>query len=154
MNVPNFWKRVDKTKSDCWIWTGPKDWNGYGLVSIRAGKNNRKTKRAHLISVLMSGRKIPKGMECDHLCENSSCVRPEHISVTTPYLNNMRGNGAAAINNRKTHCNNGHELLPGSFYLTKPKKKWATRPSRNCKICHMRRIKRYMKRKKAKLNGT
>jgi hypothetical protein len=30
---PPFWDRVDKS-GDCWLWTGPRRPDGYGLVSV------------------------------------------------------------------------------------------------------------------------
>jgi hypothetical protein len=55
---------------------------------------------------------IPEGMQVDHRCENTACQNVRHMKVTTPWENNRRGNSAAALAARKTHCVHGHEFTP------------------------------------------
>lgn len=113
-SVVGFWSRVRKTDS-CWLWIGAKDQKGYGIDHIK--KDGRwVSKRAHIIPKLLNGEIIPVGYECDHLCEIKSCVRPEHISITTRRMNILRSNNAAAKNNKKSHCSRGHKFVDGSFY--------------------------------------
>jgi hypothetical protein len=135
--MEKFWQRVEKTDS-CWLWLGPKDKAGYGLTKIRV--NGRWiTKRAHVVSF---NKDIPAGMQCDHTCNNTGCVNPDHIEVTTPWENNRRGNSAAAKNARKTHCSNGHELVDGAYYLVKRLR--SVNPERVCKICLKNRKDKYL----------
>ena len=145
-HVPGFWERVTKTNT-CWIWNGSKDQCGYGLGKIKIAVNKWTTKRAHIISVLLSGREVSKGSHCDHLCDRPECVRPDHISVTSPRLNILRGKGASSINNKKTHCSDGHKLSEENLYFRKPRTRNG-RKSRVCKKCHIKRVQKYLAGKK------
>lgn len=101
-----FWSKVEKTE-ECWNWTAAKHGQGYGLI-----KKGDTSVRAHRISVLMSGREIPDGYNVDHLCRNTSCVRPDHLEVVTSKENTLRGNGITAQEARQTHCKREHEFTP------------------------------------------
>lgn len=95
---------------NCWLWTGTIDKRprkNYGKFS----PGRRLTIGAHRFSFLISGQEIPKGKQLDHLCRNPSCVRPSHLEPVTRRENILRGTSPAAINARKTHCENGHPLV-------------------------------------------
>lgn len=79
--------------------------------------------------MVMKGHTELKGKEIDHLCRNRKCLNPDHLEVVTPRVNNMRSNSIAAINNRKTHCLNGHEFNEQNTYYRKDS------GGRCCRIC-------------------
>lgn len=79
-----FWIRVQKTSS-CWIWTGVKDIDGYGLAKFYFSRE----KRAHRLSYEIHFGTIPRGMHVLHKCDNPSCVSPEHIFLGTN-IDNIR----------------------------------------------------------------
>lgn len=82
-----FWHRVAKTKSGCWIWIGPRDKKGYGLVSVNHGTT---TERAHRVAFKLTGKEIPEGMTLDHLCRTPSCVNPDHLEAVSSLENTRR----------------------------------------------------------------
>ena len=75
--------RVD-TSGDCWIWTGPKNQNGYGRGY---DADAMRTRYAHHLSyeIFVGGK--PK--EIMHSCDNRSCVKPTHLKAGT-HEKNMR----------------------------------------------------------------
>lgn len=67
----------------CWLWAGPRDDDGYGLVR-RAGTQSR----AHRVAiVLFHGTPIPAGMRGLHSCDNPPCCNPSHVYVGTQKQN-------------------------------------------------------------------
>jgi len=56
---------------------------------------------------------IPKGFIVMHLCDNPSCINPEHLRLGTKG-NNLKDayDKGRFINQhtKKTHCKHGHEL--------------------------------------------
>lgn len=81
-----FWAKVI-TGPNCWLWIGSLGgWKGgYGQFRVGAG-----LVRAHRFAYEASGGTIPDGMELDHLCRNTWCVRPEHMEPVTPLENKRR----------------------------------------------------------------
>lgn len=77
-----FWDKVNKTDY-CWIWTACKLKAGYGQLSGGDGKIYIATR----ISYTMHFNKDPGDLEVCHECQNSSCVRPDHL-----YLDTHQGN--------------------------------------------------------------
>jgi len=130
-----FWKKVDKNGpvilhdlGPCWIWTGGKDYHGYGKFSIGSWLNQRgKDIPAHRFAYEHMVGPIPEGAELDHLCRNHSCVNPAHLEPVT-HETNMQKGLAGKVNNpqtAKTHCPRGHLY----DYVNKQGK-------RECRICH------------------
>ena len=112
--MKRFWSKVNKNGplppkhpelGPCWIWTAGCSGDGYGAFWLLG-----KIVRAHRLSLTFSGVDIPEGMQPDHLCEITKCVRPSHLNVTTPQNNVLRTDSPPAVNARKTHCINGHPL--------------------------------------------
>lgn len=82
-----FWGKVDKS-GDCWEWTGTRV-GGYGQAWFEG-----RSQYAHRVSVTLSGRTIPVGMQVDHLCRNRACVRPDHLDVVSASVNVKRSHDA------------------------------------------------------------
>lgn len=120
-----FWKKVDKAgPNECWNWRGGKPGKGYGRITV-----NGRGMPAHRLSVLLSGRPIPKGMFVDHCCRNTKCVNPRHLRVVTPRINSIENSiGPTAINASRTHCPKGHEY-------TEDNTRYCSRGHRTCKAC-------------------
>lgn len=72
-------------KSDgCWLWTGVVNNMGYGIATL-----NGKATSAHRVVYALLEAPVPKGMDLCHKCDNSLCVRPDHMFVGTR-KDNMR----------------------------------------------------------------
>lgn len=75
-----FWNRVEKTRG-CWFYMGPtRGQRGYGAW---------KSEYAHRYSWRLSNGPIPKGLWVLHRCDNTKCVRPDHLWLGT-HEDNMR----------------------------------------------------------------
>lgn len=67
------------TDGRCWIWPGPKDKEGYGVIS----DENRKQIRVHRLSYEMWIARIPEGKYVLHSCDNPPCFNPSHLRTGT-----------------------------------------------------------------------
>jgi hypothetical protein len=145
---PRFWAMVEVGPSPtcrpdlgpCWLWTG----NGerYGGFVVGQGR----THRAHVVCYEAMIGVVPEGLQLDHLCRVTRCVRPGHLEPVTGRENVLRGTGFAAVNAAKTHCVHGHEFTPANTA-------WSTRASgykrRTCRTCNRLKAEAYRRRKAA-----
>lgn len=114
---------------DCWPWTGVHV-NGYGRVWSR----NAKWLTAHrIVYQELTGETIPADFHLDHLCRNTSCVRPDHLEPVTAAENVKRGIGMGSRNWKgKTVCINGHPLTPDNLVVH------GSGQVRRCRQCRQR----------------
>ena len=78
-----FWRRVHKTEG-CWLWSGPKDNDGYG----RAYHDGSTWRTNRLAWSLVMGP-VPGDKWVLHRCDTPACVRPSHLFLGS-HLDNMR----------------------------------------------------------------
>ena len=95
---------------ECIIWHGPLTKDGkYGLISISNPVSGIwQKKKAHRLSFMIHIKNLDlnSDLDCSHLCHNSLCVNPDHISLEPHHINNNR-----------IHCKNemkcsGHGIYP------------------------------------------
>lgn len=128
---------MNHTDTPCCEWEGRKNAKGYGVVLIGG-----KQLFAHRLAVALSGRNIPKGKVCDHLCRNHSCINPEHIELVDTRTNVLRGKGISARRAVANACENNHPFDGENTYFRKDKF-----GKRQCRKCNADRQRRYRKQK-------
>lgn len=104
--IERFWAKVERGDG-CWLWGGFRDKNGYGQCKV-AGH----VMRAHRCAWMLAYGAFPlPGILVCHHCDTPSCVRPDHLFLSTP-LGNMRD--AVAKGRMATGEGHGTRLHPGS----------------------------------------
>ena len=135
---------VVNQKTGCHIWTGTKNWCGYGTVRF----DNRWTMVHRTVWEHHRGS-IPEGMQVDHMCSVKLCCNVDHLQLLSPRDNCLANtsNSMGAQNSRKTECS-----ICGGPYSFRPN------GYRYCKPCWLRGMKeacrRYRARKEKLPQGT
>ena len=73
--------------SDCWFWIGSMDGKGYGKYTRRGPDYQR---GAHRVYWETFNGPVPEGMQLDHLCEEPTCVNPDHLEPVPQIVNLKR----------------------------------------------------------------
>lgn len=121
-DLARFASRVRCESTGCHTYAGSLSTQGYGRFVLGG-----RVFFAHRISYRLHVGELVDGMDLDHLCRNRACVNPTHLDQVVPTVNILRGEGAAAINARKTHCKHGHEFTADNIYTF--------RGFRHCRTC-------------------
>ncbi len=126
----------------CWAWQGKLTDKGYGAIrknkSIDPKQLNNLT---HIVMYEALVGPVSYGLELDHKCRNRRCCNPAHLEAVTHRENVLRGEGLAAQNARKTHCNEGHPLFGLNMRID-------CLGRRVCQICRRATVERYEARRR------
>jgi len=133
-----FWKYA-VTSEGCWGWQGHHSKKGYAHA-YWAGK----TVRAHRLAWMLTYGSWPSSETLDHLCNNRSCVRPDHLREATNRENILRGCGITAVNAVKQYCLRGHPFIEANTRINR-------KGHRTCRACHNARTRRLKARIRAKV---
>ena len=76
--IKRFWKRVNKTKGSCWLWTGASWGRGSGVFY-----DGYRCVSAHRFSYLLKHGPFPENMKVLQTCSNKLCCRPGHLILAT-----------------------------------------------------------------------
>jgi len=75
-------------KQGCWGWSGPKLKLGYGVLSLNTVIGEKAVTSAHRFSYSKYKGVIPDGLCVMHICDNPSCINPNHLVLGTRGDNN------------------------------------------------------------------
>lgn len=88
-----FWAKVDKNGplpelrpdlGECWLWTANTSPKGYGQIKV-----DGRLIGAHVVGYELTIGPVPEGLELDHLCRRTTCVRGAHLDPVT-HAENLR----------------------------------------------------------------
>lgn len=131
-----FWVKVEKSDR-CWSWKSKVHRHtGYGVFTI-----NYRDHRAHRVAWELTYGPIPADLWVLHHCDNTICVRPDHLFLGTHQDNMDDAKAKGRIRNHAmrvppTHCPQGHAY---SEYGVRPGK--ARRLA--CRLCLNARSRAY-----------
>lgn len=132
--LKRFHAHYEKTDS-CWNWIG--DNADYGRFGMRG-----KIYRAHRLAWTWFCWAIPPRLVVHHKCNNTRCVNPTHLSVTTNRENILFGTSFVAQCARTGFCPKGHAYNPENTYMNKL-------GHRFCRECGRQKCRRQYHAKKA-----
>ena len=75
--------KIPKDKSKCWLWTGPVNNAGYGLIKGDTREGDAKMVTVHRVMARHKGLYI-KFKEVNHTCLTKNCVNPDHLVIGNP----------------------------------------------------------------------
>jgi|SRR6266436_10149715 len=135
----DFWTKVDMNgpkkpwmRKRCWIWRAFLTKKGYASITFRSKKTY-----AHILSYLIHIGPIGEGLEIDHKCRTTNCIRPSHLQAITHRENMLRGNTIVTMQTARTHCPKNHPLSGENLYVYAGK--------RGCFICRREQSNSYNK---------
>lgn len=101
--------RIAVDANGCWIWTGPRRANGYGIVKMAGEWCHR---YAHRVIWSIAVGPIPPTYDVHHRCRVKACVNPRHLECL-PHADHVGADSRATWHVREfgPHigvCHNGH----------------------------------------------
>ena len=100
--IARFWQKVSKSDG-CWEWTACKGRRDYGLFY-----NGKKLVVAHRFAWEITNGPIPDGLFVCHQCDNTKCVRPDHLWLGTHEQNMTDRNDKGRSASGERHVSRTH----------------------------------------------
>ena len=86
------YRPLDQNENGCWLWLRQKGTGGYAKVSMYVN-HGRTTRYAHReMEGVFLGRRLEHHETIDHLCDEPSCINPDHWVIDTVHRNIHRRN--------------------------------------------------------------
>lgn len=104
-----FWAKVDQPAEGCWTLKGRTS-QPYQYQQIRV--EGVRTTSAHRIAWTLTNGEIPYGFLICHKCDNTSCVRPDHLFLGN-HADNMQDCVKKGRGNHAAYSLLLHEGFPG-----------------------------------------
>ena len=131
---------IPTDKNDCWLWTGPVNNAGFGMIKEDLDIENKMV-TVHRVVARHKGLDITK--EINHTCLNKICVNPDHLIYGNAKDRSDRIAQKHGINFRKPknpyktceHCG-------GTKHVT-----WFSRVHKNCYPGMMNKYSKYLRNK-------
>jgi hypothetical protein len=118
----------------CWEWTGRLSKVKYGAGYARICIDGQEQYVHILVYEILVGP-VEKGLQLDHICRITWCVRYDHVEPVSQAENIRR---ASLFHQIVTHCKNGHEYTPKNTRIN------VVNGYKMCKICNQTdKSKRY-----------
>ena len=85
-------KSIEDPETRCWVWIAARNPKGYGRfhTGLWRPTGTPILVMAHRWSYEHFIGPIPKGLQIDHVCGNTSCVNPLHLEPVTDKENKRR----------------------------------------------------------------
>jgi hypothetical protein len=140
--LSRFWAKVNKTDA-CWLWTGSRAGRGKRTSKARYGHMafHGRSVGAHRIAYALLVGPLLDGMEIDHLCGNTLCVRPDHLEQVTG-AENARRSGPTRGRMASGVCRLGHPIQGRNLLIVRR----SDRPGGIRKVCRECQNARYRAR--------
>ncbi len=74
--------KANARRSFCWIWTGAKRGDGYGVVRWKG-----RLVYTHRLAYAMAHGRVPSGKMVTHQCDTKPCMNPECLQAGTNSTN-------------------------------------------------------------------